>query len=311
MFKKLSNVQLAGILAVLVIVYLIIEFTGGEERSASFRENLVEFDTAKISKIEIGKADRNIELLKESGDWKVVIENGRKVDAQDLNVRTAIENLLSIQPSRLATRDPEKWAEFEVDTAGTRVRVYEGEEEALDLIIGKFGMRGQRSFYTYVRLHDENEVYVSDDFMGITFSTVSSGYRDKRLIRFRKDSLISLNFKYPSDSSFILTKNNGNWSVGEIQADSAATVNYLNSIRSLSGKNFNDEIIAGELPAPTLSVTIDRKGDEKITIDAYSLAKDKWILYSTRNPEAYFSDPEGEIVDKLFIGKSKLLEEST
>ena len=53
MLKGFSNIKLILILAGLVAVYLVMQYTGGRNRSKSFRSELVDIDTAKVSAMEI------------------------------------------------------------------------------------------------------------------------------------------------------------------------------------------------------------------------------------------------------------------
>ena len=57
-----------------------------------------------------------------------------------------------------------------VDTAGTRVKVFEGNDNTLDLIVGKFAFKQPRQMNTYVRLNGENEVYETEGFLDMAFN---------------------------------------------------------------------------------------------------------------------------------------------
>ena len=53
MLKNISSLKMIGILAVLVLVYLGFQFFGGKSRSKSFKAEIVEIDTAKVTKMVI------------------------------------------------------------------------------------------------------------------------------------------------------------------------------------------------------------------------------------------------------------------
>lgn len=308
MIKNISSVKLLAILAILVGIYLVVEFFGGRTRSKSFRSELVTLDTSKVSQIIIDSQGSVLELNKEGTQWKVGLGEGKYANAQKSSVKNALNNLTSIKPSRLAAKDPAKWKEFQVDSAGTRVQVFEGERPALDLVIGRFGVQGQRSFYTYVRLFDENEVYTADNFMGISFGTEPSDYRNKQVLSVTTDSIAEIRFQYPSDSSFVLLKADSLWIINGQLTDSAATASYMSDIRYVNNSNFVDDVPPGSLVSPTMSIIIVENGNAEVTIKAFQHPVHKWIINSSTNPESYFADDA--LYNELFISKSGFFNES-
>jgi len=301
MFKKLSNLKLIGILVILGAAYLILEFTANSGRSRSFREVLVDIDTAKVNKILISKGDKQVQLDKEGGNWELLLDNGKKVPAISSNVRNALSTLNTIKPSRIVARKSEKWNEYQVDTAGIQVQVFEGNTKSLDIIIGKFGVKGQRQFYTHVRLTEDDEVYIADNFMGISFPSDAASFRNKQLVRFVIDSLTGVQYDYPADTSFTVLKTiDDNWVIDGNSTDSASTVRTLRSFRFVSGRDFVDDINFGESGTELLTLTLNLKSEEDIVVKAYSHPQHQWILNSTLNPEAYFSDDGNNLIKKLY-----------
>jgi hypothetical protein len=304
MFKKISSIHLLGILIVLVLVYLGLEFFGGESRSKSFRETLVDIDTAAVSRLLIDSKGKMLELKKEGGAWKVGLDGEKYATAQESSVERTLGSLMGIKPARIATKDPDKWKDYQVDSAGTRVQVFEGGKNSLDLVIGRFGVQGQRSFFTYVRLRDENEVYAADNFMGISFGTEASDYRNKQILSLTTDSISEIRYNYP-DSAFTLVHADSLWYIGSQLADSASTANYLGDIRYVSNSGFVDDVPASALVSPTLSMVIKEKNKPEITIKAFKHPTHQWIIHSSVNPDSYFSSDE--IFAELFVSKGDLL----
>ena len=91
---------------------------------------------------------------------------------------------------------------------------------------GRFNVEGQRSFYSYVRLEEESDVYVAKDFMKMSISTGSEAYRNDDLLKVNKDSVSSIRFNYP-DSAFVLSRQESGWMLDDQPADSAAVAKYL------------------------------------------------------------------------------------
>ncbi len=305
MLKKISSIQLLGILVALGLVYFAMRYFGGHTRSNALDVNLANIDTAKVSKIQIEGKGKSLELTKEGGEWKVGLGQGKFVPAEKRSVQSTINTLLRIKPSRLAARDKSKWKEYQVDSTGTRIQIFEGNDNTMDLVIGKFGVQNQRSYYTYVRPYNNNNVYAIDNFMGISFGTDPKDYRNKQLLSLTTDSIAQIKFDYPADSAFSLVRNDSVWEINNSRTDSASTVKYLNNIRYVNNSDFVDDIAPAALGNPVLTVTIDEKSKGTVTIKAYQNPIHHWIINSSLNPESYFSD--NDTFEKIFISKKKLL----
>jgi len=306
MAKKLSNYTLIIVLVGLVLLYLGVQYFGKRTRSDNYREKLVEIDTSKIDKVILTKGKSKVELFKENKDWKVKLKENQTVDAEDNSVENMISSLLTIKPGRIAAKNEEKWKEFQVDTSGTRVEVFEDGDKTLDLVAGKFGMQDQRSFYTYVRLTEDKEVYTANDFIGYSLSTEANNYRNSRLINFNTDSIKSISFTYPGDSSFTISRLVGKkWQINGQAADSAKTAETLSTLSNLTHTGFENDLKPEELKNELFKASItDNKGESE-TVAAYSHEKGT-IIKSSYNP-SLFIDKDGELLKKLFPGKQKFL----
>ncbi|MEQ8685354.1 MAG: DUF4340 domain-containing protein [Imperialibacter sp.] len=247
-----STLKLLGVLGILIALYFVVQFTTDRGRSKSFRSELVKIDTSAVTRLQIKAGGEQLVMEKEAGKWKVNTATGKKVAATSSSVKGALNSLMSVKPSRLVAKDDSKWKDYQVDSAGTRVEVFEGGEKTLDLVVGRFNMEGQRQFSTYVRLFDEPEVYSAANFMGASLSTNSASYRNQQLARITKDSVYQVTFEYP-DSAFTLSKTDGKWLLDGQPADSANTAKYLQGIAYLSNRNFADDF--NPVGSPLFSVT--------------------------------------------------------
>ncbi|MEM7550215.1 MAG: DUF4340 domain-containing protein [Bacteroidota bacterium] len=305
MFKKLTTGKLLVALLALGLVYFGLQFFGNKKRSSSFREVLVDIDTAKSTKVVITKSGEELKLLKEEGDWLVELDNGKKVEALNSSVIRSLESLNTIKPGRVAAKKEEKWKDYSVDSSGTRIQVFEDEKKALDIVLGRFGVKGQRQFYTFVRLWEDDEVYTSDNFMGASFSTESGNYRDKTLVKAVKDSIQQIDFVYPNDSSFNLVKSeSGTWILdGEEPADSAQIATFLNGLRVLNGQSFKDEEISTSVD---FEIKIYQTGKDIISVDGYE-NNGEITVNSSLNEKSFFVADQN-LKEKLFKGKRYFLE---
>lgn len=286
---KLSTRNLLLLFGVLIVAFAIVQFTKRDNRSRSLRTELVSIDTAKVTRIEISSPDNEVVLSNEQG-WMVSV-NDRQKKAKEGIVPNLLNNLNTIQPSRLAAKSKDQWEEYKVDTAGTRVKVFAGNELLSDIVIGRFGVEGQRNFYTYVRLSEDENTYVADGFMGMNVKADASSYRNNTIMRLQKDSLISVTFDYP-DSAFMLSKS-GRWMINDQPADSASVEKFLRGLSYVNSTKFTDGDIIG---TPTHKVSFSFTDRENMVIEAF-YSENGYQIKSTENPEEAFMDPT--ITEKL------------
>jgi len=301
MLKGFSNITLLAILAVLVGIYLLINFTGGKQRSKSFKSELVKIDTSAVNKIEIEKNNEKLLIKKESNQWKVRLKSGEEVKAKASNVKSTLTSLMSIKPSRLAAKEESKWKDYQVDSAGTRVKVYEDDQLATDIILGRFGVQGRQRYHTFVRLADDKEVYAANDFMSMSIPTDASGYRDNVLFRLNKDSIDQNFFNYPD--FFVTLQATDDYSfINDQRSDSANTAKYLSGLNLVTSTKFYDD--TENLNDPAFTVTIKQNNLPDINLLAYQYGTD-WIIHTPNNPEGHFRDQS--LYDRLFKRRSYFL----
>jgi hypothetical protein len=287
--KMKGNLTIKLLVGLLVLsaIYGVIKLTSGSSRSKSFREVLVDIDTAKVTRIEIESGGAKTILKKESEGW-IVGENGKR--ATSSSVKGLLTNLQTIEPSRLASRKEEAWSEFQVDTAGTRVKVYQGGDAALDLVIGKFGVEGQRAYFSYVRLSEDKDTYVANNFMSMGIGKSDADYRNGQILKLKKDSINSVDFKNPEGTFTLEKQANNQWVIGGVPADSASVTEFLNGLTFVSSKNFADADITNS--SQQVIVHLASSADVTLESDGASLIR------SSQNEMEIFQDQQ--VYEKLF-----------
>ncbi len=238
---KLSLKNLLIILGALLVLYFGVQFTKSDGRSKSLRSELVEIDTAKATMVEISGPKGDVKLTKNNEGWAVTLSGGEKATKENV-VKSLLQTLNTIEPSRLASRKKEAWRDYEVDSTGTRVKVYNGDKVATDIVLGRFGVEGQQSFYSFVRLFEDENVYVANGFMKMSIYETANDYRDNSVLRLKKDSLTQISFTYP-EGSFALVNNDG-WFLGNQKADSASVAGFFQGLNYTTSKEFyEDEVV--------------------------------------------------------------------
>ncbi len=294
---KLTTKNLLIILAIVIGVFAITQFTKRGGKSKSLRSELIAMDTSKVSKIEVIGSAGLVTLQKQNNTWNVSIGNGMSKPAKKTSVDAVLTALGTIKPGRLAAKKEEKWKDYSVDSTGTRVKVFEETDLTTDIVLGRFGVEGQRKFYTFVRLFEEQNVYVANDFMKMSVYENANDYRDNTLARITKDSISSINFSYP-DSAFSLVKAD-RWLInGQERTDSASVASYLSGLSFLTSKSFYDDDLN---IAPTHEIAFSFTNQTDIVISGV-LLPDGFVIKSSENAIEAFNDES--LNNKVFKGLS-------
>ncbi len=305
MFNKIStkNLSFLFVILLLVVVYLLF-FNSGEERT--FRKNLVSIDTAKVSEIYIYPKDKKKEeiyLKKEDSGWKVKLVNNKYASVPKSKVVNLLNELLRIKPTTLSARDKDKWHEYQVDSAGTRVKVLEDGKNTLDIVIGRFSYQQPNAISTYVRLYNDADVYQTEGFLGMTFNQSVNDFRNPNIIESNKTKWIKLTYEYPSDSSFVLVRSGKRWKIDNTLTDSAQTEQLLNNLERVTSTDFNDNFTPSKFQSPEYKLIIDMNDTTQIQLDAY---KDSLqvVLHSSQNPESFFTMNKN-LESKIFLSPKR------
>ncbi len=313
MFNKVSNKSLLIIFGVLIIIaaaYIIIESNKGE---STFKTDLVNIDTAKVTAISIyprATDHKEVRIYKEGNKyWKVKLDNNKTANVPDNKVKNLLDMLIKVKPTRVAAQVESKWGEYKVDTAGTRVKIFEGNDNTLDLIVGKFSFQQPRQMNTFVRLNGENEVYETEGFLDMAFNQKADYFRNNSLINDDQTNWEKLTFTYP-DSSFELVKSGKDWTINGNKTDSAKTATYLRTLSHLSSSSFVDNPPA-DLGHSNYTLTIESDslgapGSGTTVISAYGDTS-ATIITSSENNGTYFNGKQNKLTQKIFIGKGHLL----
>ena len=309
MFNKVSNKSLLavfGVLIIIAVVYILVEADRGER---SFKTDIVNIDTAKVTAISIyprAVNHREVRLYKEGNDnWKVNLADNETANVPESKIKSLLDMLVQVKPTRVAAQDKSKWAEFKVDSAGTRVKVFEGDNNTLDLIVGKFSFQQPRQMNTYVRLNGDDEVYETQGFLDMAFNQKPDYFRNNVLVSADPSGWKKLTFTYP-DSSFELVKNGNEWTINGTKTDSIKTAGYLRTLSHLSSTSFVDNAASNSLGKADYTLTIESASKGAIMLTAYNDSS-ATIITSTENDGAYFNGAQNNLFQKVFIGKGHLL----
>ena len=307
MFQKVNNKILGIVFGILLLIGAFIFVFDGGKTERTFREVLVDIDTSKVTEILIYPKSQNhkeVRLYKDKDEWRVDLPSGGNAKVVDQRISSLFSQLLAIIPKRLAARDESKWNELQVDSTGSRVKVFEGSKLSLDLVIGRFSFQQPRTMNTFVRLYNDKDVYEVDGFLDMTFNQGANIFRDGTVIKSDHNTWKQIQFTYPADSSFQLVKSGNEWLLNGKTTDSLKTANYLSRLANLSNNSFVDDVKIDPSSSPTFSLNITTSDLKFIEIKGYQDST-SFLIHSSQNPEAWF---DGNSISKtIFVGKSSFL----
>jgi Domain of unknown function (DUF4340) len=311
--KKLNNKILIAVLIGLAVVFALSRIFRSSQLQSNLRTELLQLDTASVTKLLLyPKAEngKEVELIRAGKNWTVKKEN-RSANTEQGSVSNALAAFVKLKPLRLVTKKKENWGEYSVADSGTHVKVFKGEEVVAAVHVGRVGFNqstdGQfshGSVFTYVRLTNENEVYAVEGFLESSFNRSYSDWRDKAFLRLKKDLITELQFTYPADSGFVVTKKDKSWWIGNEQADSLKVTNFLSQLEFKNANAFADDFFAST-PAAVV-VQIKGGAGSLATVEGWKRATD-WALKSSWQPTIYFSSENTGLVKTLFEAKKNLL----
>ena len=293
-----------GILLVAAVLIFVFQ-SGKNERT--FRDVLVDIDTTSVTEVLIYPKSQNhleVRLFKDKDEWRVTLPSGGTAKVTNQRMSSLFAQLLAIQPKRLAARDESKWSELQVDSTGSRVKVFQGSDISLDLVIGRFSFQQPRTMNTFVRLYNDKDVYEVDGFLDMTFNQGANIFRDATVINSDYNTWKQIQFVYPADSSFQLVNNGNTWLLNGVKADSAKTINYLNRLRNLSNTTFIDEPTINTNVTPKFSLNITTSDMNFIELKCF-VDSSSSIIHSSQNPEAWFDG--ASLTNTIFVGKPTFL----
>jgi hypothetical protein len=298
MFNKLSTKVLVTVFGLLLIAVFYLFLFDGNKNERTFRNELVFVDTSKVDEIYLYPKAENyneVYLKKINDNWKVKIGEDKFAEVPNSKIKNLFAQLLTIKPKRLASRDEAKWKDYQVDSTGTRVKIFEDGEQTLDIILGRFSFQQPRSMSTFVRLAEDTDVYEVDGFLDMTFNQSANSFRNNTIVSDNKNNWQSLTFIYPADSSFRMEKKDDKWFVDNIETDSAKTEQFLNKLSRLSH----------QLSTPTYSLKIDNSDTTSITVNGFEM-NGKLLITSSQNKESIF-ESDNNLKQNIFISSEKVL----
>lgn len=309
MTNKLSNKTLGIAFALLAIIAAILFLFDSGKNERSFKANLVDIDTAAVTKLVITpktKDKPDIEIYQEDGAWRVKLSEDKSAPVPNDKFKGLLTQLLEVKPKRLAAHSRSRWGEYQVDSSGTRVQVFEGSSKTLDLTIGKFNFQQQpRSMTTFVRLTNEIDVFEVDGFLDVTFNREINSFRNDRILKGTYTDFKNIKYEFASGITDDLKKEGNTWFFNGLVTDSAKTVDVLRKISNLRGSEYLDGYSPAEGVEPDVKITVTDNADLETVVNVFP-RDTSYVINSSINPESFFDGSKLDLYKKLVINKADL-----
>ncbi|MDE0400485.1 MAG: DUF4340 domain-containing protein [Candidatus Poribacteria bacterium] len=231
---------LGGVLVVLAIVVLVFENPFGKSEYEKKVETAIplfpNFDKEQVAKIEIIAMDGTTTLSKQEGAWIVASMDNYPADSE--GIAELLTKVGEFKNTQRVSSNPEKQAEFEVDSTGVEAKLMDVNDKVLaHLFVGKITPGFLSS---YVRAADANDVYVAQGNLQSVFNKGTRTWKDRTIFEFNKGIVTELNISSPEETVELRLDADGIWQMLKPEAAAANTTEVDNLLTTLSGLDTDD-----------------------------------------------------------------------
>jgi hypothetical protein len=268
---------LIGVLAALIVAaYFVMQRPGESSSPESSGTTLVDFDSAAVDRIEIRSPNGPAIIEREGGVWMVTSPVHYRAD--DATVASTLSSGKRMEIKGLISSNPEKRSLFQVDSAGTMVRIFEHGAEKAAFWIGK---PSPSYTETYVRREGSNEVYIASGMFASTFSRRANEWRDKTIFKTDQDAIAAVTLRF-GDTTVALVRQDSVWKMEDDIAKTDVVKSFVGALANLQADDFADSAVPA-MPAPDVQIEV---GGTQIRL--YKMKEgDKYYVQSSATPQLF------------------------
>lgn len=213
------------------------------------------YDKENVAKIEITASGETTTLVKENDTWLVASMENYPADAE--GVKDVLDKVAELKTTGLVSSNPEKQAQFEVDSSGAEAKLIDGSDKVLaHLFLGKT-TPGYLS--SYVRAAESNDVYVGKGNLKATFDKGTRTWKNRTIFSFNKGDVTHLTIDSEGEEIAMEMDAEGKWQMTAPEAFPANEPELdalLDSLSDLETDEFADanDLSEYELEPPKSSV---------------------------------------------------------
>lgn len=278
---------LGAIFVVLAIVVLLFENPFGQSEYQKKVETAMplfpNFNEEQVVKIEITATGETTTLSKQNGSWMVASMDNYPADGE--GVVELLSKVGEFKNTQRVSNNPEKQAEFEVDSTGVEAKLMGANGKVLaHLFVGK---TTPGFLSSYVRPADSNEVYVAQGYLQSVFDKGTRTWKDRTIFSFNKGIVTQLNIISPEEAVELRLDAEGTWQIIKPVVAAAKTTEVdalLTTFSELDTDDFaeaTDDLAPYELDAP--QSTISAVLNDGTTATLHVGKEEEGKLYVKRN----------------------------
>ncbi len=241
---------LIGVLAALIIIaYLVLQRPGESSAPESSGKMLVDFDSASVDRFEVRSPGGLTVVEREGGVWMITSPVHYRAD--DAVVASTLSSGRRMEIRELVSSNPQKRGVFQVDSAGTMVRIFEHGTAKAAFWIGK---PSPSYTETYVRREGSDDVYLAAGMFSSTFSRRPNEWRDKTILRADQDAITGVTLRF-GDTTVALERQDSVWKVGGDIAKTEVVKGFIGALANLQADDFVDTAVT-EMPPLTVQIEV-------------------------------------------------------
>lgn len=232
-----NTIILAGVLVILLIVAVLVMQKPGE-RSSSGDSGiaLAQIDSIAVDKIEISSPAHALVLKKNGVEWYV--QDPVSYRADQGVIASFLHDSKMMEVKNVVSNKPDKFSMFQVDSTGTRVRIFEKGTEKIGFIAGK-----ATASYSeiYARRDGSNDVLIVRGVSPYAFSRPVKDWRDKAIVAVPKETIKEIRYQY-GDTTLVLAFKDSVWKIGDEPAQESVVNSLLSLLASVQADDFIDTL---------------------------------------------------------------------
>lgn len=231
---------LGAVFIVLAIVVIVFENPFGkseyEKKVETATPLFPNFDKEQVTKIEIIATDGTATLSKQDDNW--VVASMENYPADNEGVSELLTKVGEFKNTQRVSNNPEKQAEFEVDSSGVEAKLMDENDKLLaHLFIGK---TTPGFLSSYVRPADSNDVYVAQGYLQSVFNKGTRTWKDRTIFDFNKGAVTELNISSPEETVELRLDANGTWQMLKPEASAVNTTEVDTLLTTFSELDTDD-----------------------------------------------------------------------
>jgi len=231
------------VLVIVLVVLLGVVFAQRRQQQslvASAPAGQVSLNPDRVSRLVVDRpGEPTVEFARVGGGWR--IRAPFDYAAQDQAVQSTLTSLQDLELADVVSTNPDNRHNYQVDSTGTHVQAWEGDQQVMSLIIGK---AAPDFAHTFVRRDGSDEVYRAVGMLSYTFNKKPDDWRDKTILALNRDDIDRVELRYPKEKSVVnLALRDSVWTVAEgsgkaTAADSATVADLLSAVSRLNTVTF-------------------------------------------------------------------------